>query len=337
MGATVTCGKSAAAFVAPDGRVRFVLFEETYEKNVHPWRPHRSCVALGTIEDVLRRIFAYGSSCEGGSLQGRGGSILPESYVASWMKELSAPVRMPDLDIRLRRTESFASPVPADRVAAVAAILREEGMDEEALAVEDGREVLLSLHRDAAILSRLYGGGNLSPWRVIGSCDALAQAPRDASLGYAPEPANRVDIEPVEVLAVADRDERLLRSEDGEWRCAGWAYSIVARYVEAYWRTELAEPGSFRKRIRAFREAVVGAAPVPEGATIAIDPSKAASRWERDRLNALIEKGVAVPVDGLLVAIPTEETLYDLCSLGEACAVWTMSKAPSPVRQLALL
>jgi hypothetical protein len=337
MGATVTCGKSAAAFVAPDGRVRFVLFEETYEKNVHPWRPHRSCVAFGTVEDVLRRVFAYASACEGGMLQGRGGAILPESYVASWMKELAAPARMPDLDVRLRRTESYASPVPADQTDTVARILREENRGAEADAIEAGREIALSLHRDAAILSRIYGGGALSPWRIIGSCDALAAAPRDASLGYAPEPARSAPIEPVEVLAVADREERLLRSEDGEWHCAGWAYSVVARYVEAYWRTELDEPGTYRRRIRAFREAVNGAEKVPEGATIIIDPSKARDRWESDRVRSLIDKGVVVPVDGALVAVPTDETLYDLCGLGKDCATWAMPKAPSTARQLALL
>ncbi len=92
MGATVTVGKKVAAFKANNGKVGYVLFEETYEKNCYPHTPHWSCVGLGYLDDVMTRIFARASSCEGGSLQGRGGYITPEGYISGWLNELAEPL-----------------------------------------------------------------------------------------------------------------------------------------------------------------------------------------------------------------------------------------------------
>lgn len=324
MGATVTCGKHAAAFIAPGGRVFFVLFEETYEKNVHPHRPHWSCIGFGTIEDAMRRVFAYGSSCEGGMLQSRGGAIRPEGYIAGWMRELANPTRMPERDVRLSCTDSYASPIPKDKIQDVAALLREARYTDAADAIADGREATLSLHRDADVLARIYGGGALSPWRIIPSYAAPLSAPKDVSLGYAPKAAKAVSIESVEALTVPDMENRLLRRDDGGWYCAGWAYSIVAKFIEAYWRTELAEPGSFKKRIQAFRDAIQGAPSVPDGTLVSIDPAKTAGRWDEDRVKALLSKNLARHTDSGLVAEPVQDALYDLCGLGKDCATWLL-------------
>jgi hypothetical protein len=101
MGATVTCKKLVAAF-AGAGRVFYVLFEQTYEKNCYPHTPGWSCTYCGGIDGALRRIFRYASSCEGGMLQNRSGWITPEGYIAGWMKEMASPVRMSDCAISLQ-------------------------------------------------------------------------------------------------------------------------------------------------------------------------------------------------------------------------------------------
>lgn len=79
MGATVTTGKRAAAFKAPSGQNFYVLFEETYEKNCTPHTPHWNCILFGDLIAAMERIFRHASACEGGMLQGRGGSITPRT------------------------------------------------------------------------------------------------------------------------------------------------------------------------------------------------------------------------------------------------------------------
>ena len=96
MGATVSTGKLAAAFATAAGKIIYVLFEQTYEKNCHPHRPEWSCTFIGSIEMAMKWIFLSASSCEGGMLQNRSGQITPEGYIAGWLKELASPVEFQD-------------------------------------------------------------------------------------------------------------------------------------------------------------------------------------------------------------------------------------------------
>ena len=102
MGATVTTGKLAAAFQAPSGQNIYILFEETYEKNCTPHNPHWSCILFGDLSAAVERIFGHASACEGGMLQGRGGSITPEGYIRGWLKELASPVVFPKETVALK-------------------------------------------------------------------------------------------------------------------------------------------------------------------------------------------------------------------------------------------
>src|SRR5690242_21895817 len=101
MGATITCGKKAAAF-EKNGIIYYILWERTYESNVHPHNPHWECTYIGPLDGTLRRIFIYASSCEGGMLAGPGKRhILPENYISAWLRKLAAPVAMPNAKVRL--------------------------------------------------------------------------------------------------------------------------------------------------------------------------------------------------------------------------------------------
>jgi hypothetical protein len=327
MGATVTCDKLAAAFTAPGGKTFYVLFEETFEKNVHPHRPHWSCIHLGTLESAMKRIFACAGVCEGGMLQGRGGWIRPEGYIEGWLRQLAEPVAMRDQDIRLEVRDVFSAAVPKEHADKVVAILHEARYTDAADALADGRAAILNLHRDAELLASIYGGEVLAPWRVLGTYWAPTHAARVPSLGYAPKAARNVALDPVEVLKVADQDNRLLRRADGSWYCAGWAYSLVAKYVEDYWRTELVEPGGFRKRIRAYRSAVEDAPMVPPGTKVSVDPSKAPDRWMQERIDGIRAKLPVVATAEGFEVVPDEESLWDVCGLGRDCATWLL---PSP-------
>lgn len=327
MGATVTCDKLAAAFTAPSGKVFYVLFEETYEKNVHPHRPHWSCIHLGSLEAAMKRIFACGGVCEGGMLQGRGGWIRPEGYIEGWLRQLANPVEMRGQDVRLQVRDGFSASVPTEQAAQVCALLRKADYTDAADALDQGREAVLDLHRDADVLASIYGGEVLAPWRVLGTYWAPTRAERVPSLGHAPPAARAVEIPAVEVLKVGDQDNRLLRRADGSWYCAGWAYSLVGKYVEDYWRTELAEPGSFRKRIRAYRAAVENAPLVPAGAKVSVHPAKAQDRWMQDRIDGIKAKLPVVPTKDGFEVVPDDESLWDVCGLGRDCATWLL---PSP-------
>ena len=109
MGATVTTGKLAAAFQAPSGQNIYILFEETYEKNCTPHTPHWSCILFGNLSAAVERIFGHASGCEGGMLQGRGGSITPEGYIRGWLKELASPVAFPKETVALKIGEKVCT------------------------------------------------------------------------------------------------------------------------------------------------------------------------------------------------------------------------------------
>jgi hypothetical protein len=341
MGATVTTGKLAAAFKAPNGESFFVLFEETFEKNVRPFRPAWHCVAIGPIASVMERVFAYGSGCEGGALQGRNGWITPEGYIAGWLKELANPVAMADISITLAQGTGFYDVVNPGNREAVCAAATSAGRADISDAIVAGGSPAIHLHADADLVLALNRAGVLV-WRLI-QCPAPVWGFRDPSLGYSPKPV-RASADALPSFLKVDDNVRLMRRDDGSWVNRGWEYAIVQDFISDLWQAELREPGTYRKRIGAFRDAARSCPMIPAGTRIDVDLSRELEHdWQRRDVEKLRGEVDATPTStGFSFPFPADDTLrYRACQLPSACTVWCIPVAASGLavasQQLSLL
>lgn len=331
MGATVTTGKRAAAFRTHFGNTSiYVLFEQTYEKNCHPHTPNWGCCAIGDIAAVMERIFAYASSCEGGMLQGRGGQIAPEGYIRGWLQELFAPIEFEDRTIRIERGNgSLYDTIPPEVFATVEKSLREIARGDLLDRLSAGESVELELYRDIDVILALYGRGKLQPWRIIRHFSGRSE-PRCPELGYSPKPVARCTPERPDILRV-DEENRLLRRADGSWYCAGWAYSVIGDFVRDLWKVELNEPGTYAGRIRAYRDAVHNAPPLPlSGVTVKVDSTATTNSYHRRSIDDFArEYPVTATATGFEVQ-PTTDNLYRLTILPDECTSWAIPAAAAP-------
>ncbi|TRZ66280.1 MAG: hypothetical protein D4S02_07140 [Rhodocyclaceae bacterium] len=337
MGATVTTGKLVGAFKAPDNTVHYVLYEQTFEKNCHPHTPRWSCGCIGTLEQSMQRIFQHAAACEGGMLQSRHGWLSPEGYLAGWMDELKAPAEMPDLALRLEVGRWLESPIPDGQLDEARQALVVAGREDlsNALAAKD--EVVLSLHKDTAVIMALYGPGRISPWRIIRDGHVPTHRERNGLLGYAPARPLRFAVEVPKALRL-DAENRLIQRLDGSWYCAGWEYSAVQDFICKLWEAELREPGSYRKRIKAYRAALKDSPAVPMPVRIVVDTRLAMDDWQRKQLARFKrEYPVTETVFGFEADI-TEGNSYSATHLPAACTTWLIPQAAAAAsEQLALL
>lgn len=342
MGSTVTTGKLASAFKTRRGQTIYVLFEETYEKNCHPHTPHWSCCHIGPAESALKRIFTHACSCESGMLQGRGGPITPEGYIAGWLKELADPVRIEDRTIALKVGVHLYATVPISKKEEAFAILNDQGRQDIVATLSEGNSAMLSLYEDGELLDKLYGEGPIAAWRAIQG-SAPTYADRDPALGYAPQRTTASD-QKLPAFARLNREDVLVQKADGTWYLGGWAYSVVQRYIMGLWAAELQEPGSYRKRIKAYREAVTSAPPAPRGMQVAVNTSVTLeSSYERDcvsKFPAKFPSAVRMTPTGYEVTVTDDaRLLWELTQLPEEAATWLLPAATTSVlgQQMSLL
>jgi hypothetical protein len=325
MGATVTTGKLASAFIGEDGKTYFVLFEQTYEKNCYPHTPRWSCCCIGTIETAMRQIFLQASSCEGGMLQNRNGHITPEGYIAGWLKELAAPMPYANKVIDLRVAEAIYVPIPSEKAEAACKVLVDCGRTDIAQALTAGRHVPLDLYRDAALLVALYGTGPVAPWHIIDGNTAPTRAERQRELGYAPPPAKGFASSIPKFLKV-DRESRLIQRADGTWSYGGWEYSIVGHHICTLWETELRLPGSYRQCISSYRDALRAAPAMPDGMSVRVDLTVPLEcKYQRETVARVGAKPAAVATPtGYEIAVRADDDAFmrDLMSLPDACSSW---------------
>lgn len=282
MGATVTVAKRVAAFKTADGTPIYVLFESTYEKNVCPHTPHWWCCGAGTIEEVMERIFLAAASCEGGSLQGVSGHIKPEGYIAGWLKELEAPVQMPNLTNTLAFGTRLGSTIPErdfyDRRSLrdlVLNDLRADGFADIAKAIDEGGYTA-NLHDDFDVLRSIYirHKDEIGIGRFIKMPGQVEYHPVPApELAYQPVEKKHVPFEPPEVLNLGFQDRLLVKQADGSYRCARHSCDVVSDFVSGYWTLELQYPGTFRKALRKLREAIKEATPATGKVTVEVTPA----------------------------------------------------------------
>lgn len=331
MGSTVTTGKLAAAFKASSGKTIYVLFEQTYEKNVRPYVPSWACFFIGEIEQAMERIFLHASSCESGMLQNRNGQITPEGYIGAWLKELAAPAALADKRIGLKVGTGYRVAIPQSGFEEANAILAGVGRQDIIAVLERGENVDLSLHADAEVIVALYGGMHLAPWRIIESYERPSGDVRHPELGYQPTKAQEVAISVPTFLKV-DRENRLIQSDDGTFHCGGWEYSIVASFIAHAWEAELREPGSYRSRIKAYREAIKAAPQMPSGMRVVVDESvPLESDYDRGDIADFRKQFAVTDTDrGFAIEVTEEEDLlWKLTHLPEACTSWVLPDQPA--------
>lgn len=195
MGATVTVDKRAYAFRSGE-KVIYVLFESTYEKNCYPHQSRWSCIAIGEIAQVLRRIYGAVHATVGGCLQGRNGWISPTNYLKGWMEELANPCVMPDRVIQLKygsgfydtlqkEADSMCDIKSADQVRSslLAKGISVAPIDLAIAHAQKNERLYLSLYEYADFVVALAQNG-VVPWRLIDSMESYTD--RDPSLGYQP-------------------------------------------------------------------------------------------------------------------------------------------------------
>lgn len=343
MGSTVSTGKLIAAFRGNDGRPCYVMFEQTYEKNCRPHNPSWSARAIGGVETMMKRIFASASSCEGGMLQGTGGRyITPESYLAGWLKELASPVLMVDLDFAIKVSEGWSSALTMADLDRLKPTMLALGYEKQVAALEAGESITVSLHAQSDLLCALYDGETKAAWRVIQPYNIPLHGYRDESLGYNPQKVKAYNVTSPRCVRVSNQNENILiQQADGTWRCEGWAYSIIGKFVTNLWDAEMREPGSYRNRIKSLREAIQAAAMLSaQGAKVIFDTGVQVDEYKQSSVSALLNK-VAHTRHGSEVhfSVPEDyDTLYSVTALPEANTKWVIPEFKSaPVGQLELL
>lgn len=330
MGATVTCQKAAAAFRSPVGTPVYVLFESTYEKNVTPHTPCWDCCCIGDIEGVLKRIFGYAADCEGGLLQTRRGVTTPEAYIADWLRCLAAPVAMPDRRVSLLVGTSYLDTVKPEQVGQAAALLASHGLAEAPRTLLDGGKPDLRLHRDAEALIALCSTGLAAPWRLTEVLRPPVGPACDPGLRYAPARAGRTGPATPALLRLDDH-EFLVRAEDGTWRQAGWAYTIIGDHVRDAWKAELAAPGQYRTSIAALRQATRTAPPVPTGTQALVRGVDAMDQRTLRAWARVIERGEATATAaGWTLAATPALVGFLIANLGQEHLSWLVPSLDAP-------
>lgn len=290
MGSTIFSNNKAFAVRNPKtGEPVYMLYEETYESNVHPHDPNWSCRYIGGIRGAMEIIFNSASVCEGGMLRSRGGHLAPENYIRRWLDALKAPYVMPDRYVTLTAGSDYMHLLRKDRLPALRTALSGNAKATTLLdQIEQTGEAEVRLHENIDAIVAILQAAEVTPWRLVKV--PYDECEMDASLGYAPKKARNFEVEVPEALVV-DRDERLLKGPDGHWRAAGWAYSIVGQFVRELWETEMREPGSYRKRIQAYRDAVNNAPPISFPVSVQVDSSDLLDlqEWKASALRQFVD------------------------------------------------
>jgi hypothetical protein len=336
MGATVTTGKEICAIRDPDtGEPIYLMFEECYDKRTYPHTPQWACYCIGSIKDVMQRVFLSASSCEGGMLQNRSGQITPEGYIQGWMKALAETRAYPRVTVEISAGQGYQFLLSADEIAGLKRALAENvripaKTNARAIAIlnaveqSNDRNTDVGLHDNIGAIAAILAAANRTPWRLV---KRFRDLDVDASLAYMPTKAANFDIE-TPMAARIDNDNRLLMDKDGLWRHAGWEYSVVGSYVANLWEAELAEPGSYRKRIKTYREAIHDAPMADFPLLVRLDSSNMLrlDRWAISSVADFMSNTLArAENDGNSFVVPESE-LDTALRMPREALVWELSR-----------
>lgn len=333
MGATVVTSKTVAAFRHPtNGQVIYLVYEQTYSKNDHPYVPDWHVRAIGTYDQVMQVLYGSAASCEGGMLQTRSGHMQPETYLKSWRICFSEPFQMADQEIELKLGgDSLFALIPDNHVDTALATLERIGRGDIAAALKGGSTVTVSLHRDTDVITGLYGvGTGLSLWKVIQGKNGLLYA--DETL--APSMAKRSVASPTAVAYAVDKDNVVVSINGGPLKHVGWRYSAVGQFIR-----EVAYPiemqSSFRayRLIREFRDLCNSAPELPDNTIITVTPANTEHSYYLSSAKKLaVSLGLAASVEDVpdtyettFGAVREQSEEYLLSTLEEGQMAWTMA------------
>lgn len=291
MGSFVSTAKKVAAFRGQAGKIGYLLFEEGYSKNTHPHTPSWNCVGIGYIEDVVQRIFKMASSCEGGSLQHRGGPVTPETYVERWFEQLAEPVQMYNLGGVLKFESRFYATLPNEHKDKIVAAVTGSGFPTLIPQMEsEGYEA--TLYEDFDLLRAVYSVEDVGAWRFVRSVGS--DQPVAADLGYVGEPNGLPTLRIPRMFRFSGHTESLLvEQEDGTYRAEGWAYSVIGDFVAGYGPVNMKHPGSFRRVFAAYRDAARNAPMAPDDAVVVLElpaGDGARAKWNREDLDFVVAR-----------------------------------------------
>ncbi len=327
MSATIITGKLAAATKALDGKTYYVLFEQTYEKNVYPHTPSWDCSYIGPIEGALRRIFLSAASCESGMLRSRNGEILPENFIASWLKELAKPVGFSVPDLELKFGGEYNAIIPTEKQQWALDVLARYGQTEMAERLQKYERLSLTFNEHAAMLSEIFDGDNIGAWRLIKHVPQWPE--RYAEHGYAPKSAKRVVVNLPKAMSMPNH-KYLVSGEDGKWRCAGASWEIVQDYVASYWHTELSEPGAYKVRIKSLREALKSAPEMPSGMMVVVDERVEIDGYAKRTVEEARKLGTPTSTGFTIAMTPAvlqdSSLFWRICGLPRVCTTWEIGK-----------
>jgi hypothetical protein len=335
MGATVVTSKTVAAFRHPtNGQVIYLVYEQTYSKNDHPYVPDWGVRAIGTYDQVMQVLYGSAASCEGGMLQTRSGHTQLETYLKSWRICFSEPFQMADQEIELKLGgDSMYAPIPDKHVDTALATLERIGRGDIAAALKGGSTVTVSLHRDTDVITGLYGvGTGLSLWKVIKGKNGLLYA--DETL--APPLVKRSVATPTAVAYAIDKDNVVVSIDGGPLKNMGWRYSAVGQYIrEVVYPIEMQSSFSAYRLIREFRDVCNAATELPDNTIITVTPTNTEHSYYLSSAKKLaVRLGLAGSVEDVpetyettFGAVREQSEEYLLSTLEEGQMAWTM--APS--------
>lgn len=332
MGATILVGMKAAALRRPNGQVVYFLFENTYEKNCYPHDPHWSCVAIGSYEQVLFRIFQGAAACEGGSLQGRGRGIRPETFILRWQRALRTPLTMPDVTIRVDPTLPYSRDEENVQYRdKVAVMLDSLGRPELAKTFRAGQPFMLALVADLDLVLALHGtGGPISPWRAV----RLEQAQEPTVPELAPPITAQPVFTPDYTIWALDAHVRVGKIGDQPLAALGWEYRAVGDFLcQHVYPLELRRTGISADLIRRFREACESAPLLPDTVrvTIRLGAVAGARPWQLAcacQIAAALDMAHGPELTATLGELRRIGALRDLRSLGAGQLQWDEASIP---------
>lgn len=313
MGATVSTACAVSAFRdRNNGGLYYIMWEETYEKNVHPHTPSWGAIHVGDQASIIEAVFRNAHVCEGGSLQGRSGHITPEGYIQRWMKALKAPLMVPEgatFELAMKGWRAAINPDNEEMIQ----LLLGHGLDQELSEMRQGKTVRLPVHEYGELLTRLRAMG-VYAWRMFTNCRPLgAYVDESLALDYSRPGAGRY-IPPIPSM-VRIENSVFMEGADGVYRNEGWCYSVVGSFVANFWQTEIKHPGSYKSAIKAYREAVK-AAPKAEDMNLLvdIDATKELQYGEgnRQRLLQLLGGKTRMPLNAAMETLRQTGNAYEI-------------------------